>query len=102
MPASTAILQISAIFSINHREDLYRIISDMKVLSVVGARPQFVKLAPIARACAAAGVEHIIVHTGQHYDPLLSDVFLRSYKFRVRKKISAWVPAPMASKLALF
>lgn len=75
MPASTAILQISAIFSINHREDLYRIISDMKVLSVVGARPQFVKLAPIARACAAAGVEHIIVHTGQHYDPLLSDVF---------------------------
>ena len=49
----------------------------MKVLSVVGARPQFVKLAPIAHACADAGVEHIIVHTGQHYDPLLSDVFFR-------------------------
>lgn len=47
----------------------------MKVLSVVGARPQFVKLAPIANAAAAAGVEHLIVHTGQHYDPLLSDVF---------------------------
>ncbi|SDK51358.1 UDP-N-acetylglucosamine 2-epimerase (non-hydrolysing) [Cryobacterium psychrotolerans] len=47
----------------------------MKLLSVVGARPQFVKLAPIARAAAEAGVEHIIVHTGQHYDPLLSDVF---------------------------
>jgi UDP-N-acetylglucosamine 2-epimerase (non-hydrolysing) len=44
-------------------------------MSVVGARPQFVKLAPIAHAATAAGVEHVIVHTGQHYDPLLSDVF---------------------------
>src|SRR5690606_4138279 len=42
---------------------------------VVGARPQFVKLAPIDRAAKAAGVEHVIVHTGQHYDPMLSDVF---------------------------
>ncbi|WP_130013954.1 non-hydrolyzing UDP-N-acetylglucosamine 2-epimerase [Serinicoccus sediminis] len=47
----------------------------MKILSVVGARPQFVKLAPIAQECAARGVEHVIVHTGQHYDPMLSDVF---------------------------
>lgn len=49
----------------------------MKIMSVVGARPQFVKLAPIARALTAAGHEHIIVHTGQHYDPMLSDVFFR-------------------------
>ena len=46
----------------------------MKVLSVVGARPQFVKLAPIAAAMKGRA-EHVIVHTGQHYDPLLSDVF---------------------------
>lgn len=46
-------------------------------MSVVGARPQFVKLAPIAHAIKAAGHEHIIVHTGQHYDPMLSDVFFR-------------------------
>ncbi|SDZ75097.1 UDP-N-acetylglucosamine 2-epimerase (non-hydrolysing) [Bowdeniella nasicola] len=47
----------------------------MKILSVVGARPQFVKLAPIAKAMTAAGVDHLICHTGQHYDPMLSDVF---------------------------
>ena len=42
---------------------------------MVGARPQFVKLAPVHDALAAAGVEHVIVHTGQHYDPGMSDVF---------------------------
>jgi len=47
----------------------------VRILSVVGARPQFVKLAPIARAAAEAGVEHVIFHTGQHYDPIMSDVF---------------------------
>ncbi|UGQ09526.1 UDP-N-acetylglucosamine 2-epimerase (non-hydrolyzing) [Yinghuangia sp. ASG 101] len=47
----------------------------MKVISVVGARPQFVKLAPVAEAFRASGYEHRIVHTGQHYDADLSDVF---------------------------
>lgn len=48
----------------------------MKILSVVGARPQFVKLAPIVRALDGRA-EHIITHTGQHYDDLMSDVFFR-------------------------
>lgn len=47
----------------------------MKVLSVVGARPQFVKLSAVAHEFASSGVDHVIVHTGQHYDPMLSDVF---------------------------
>src|SRR5436853_1189172 len=48
------------------------------VLSVVGARPNFMKLAPLARALAARPtVHHIVVHTGQHYDAELSDAFFR-------------------------
>jgi UDP-N-acetylglucosamine 2-epimerase (non-hydrolysing) len=45
------------------------------VLSVVGARPQFVKLAPVDRALRELGHDHTIIHTGQHYDPGLSDQF---------------------------
>jgi UDP-N-acetylglucosamine 2-epimerase (non-hydrolysing) len=52
----------------------------MKVLSVVGARPQFVKLAAVAAALDKAGHEHVIVHTGQHYDDLMSDVFFADLK----------------------
>lgn len=47
----------------------------MHVLTVVGARPQFIKAAPLARALAAAGIRETLVHTGQHYDANMSDVF---------------------------
>ncbi|MEV0977925.1 UDP-N-acetylglucosamine 2-epimerase (non-hydrolyzing) [Streptomyces sp. NPDC049915] len=47
----------------------------MKVMSVVGARPQFVKLAAVAAAFGNTEHHHTIVHTGQHYDADLSDVF---------------------------
>ena len=50
----------------------------MKVISIVGARPQLVKLAPIAAAFAETDHEHVIVHTGQHYDVKMSDVFFLS------------------------
>lgn len=48
----------------------------MRILSVVGARPQFVKLAPIASAMSGKA-DHFIAHTGQHYDELMSDVFFQ-------------------------
>ena len=54
----------------------------MKLLSVVGARPNFMKIAPLAAAVAAhnrqhpdAPVRHVLVHSGQHYDPALSGRF---------------------------
>ncbi|MDH3457836.1 MAG: UDP-N-acetylglucosamine 2-epimerase (non-hydrolyzing) [Gemmatimonadota bacterium] len=49
----------------------------MKAMVVAGARPNFMKVAPILRALAAAGEEGILVHTGQHYDPQMSDAFFR-------------------------
>jgi UDP-N-acetylglucosamine 2-epimerase (non-hydrolysing) len=57
----------------------------MRILSVVGARPNFMKLAPVDRALAQRGdVEHVIVHTGQHYDPEMSATFFEEL----------WIPAP--------
>src|SRR5436853_7397314 len=47
----------------------------MKVLSVVGNRPQFIKSAPLSIALRDAGVDEIVLRTGQHYDPELSQVF---------------------------
>ena len=47
----------------------------MRTITVVGARPQFVKAAVVAPALALAGVADSIVHTGQHYDDRLSRVF---------------------------
>ena len=53
----------------------------MKVLSVVGARPQFVKAFPVSEALKADH-EEVLVHTGQHYDEQLSDVFFRELAVR--------------------
>jgi UDP-GlcNAc3NAcA epimerase len=47
----------------------------VRVLSVVGNRPQFVKSAPLSVALRDVGIAEVVVHTGQHYDPELSQVF---------------------------
>ena len=50
----------------------------LRIVSVVGARPQFVKLAPLASAFDTMDdVEHLVVHSGQHYDDAMSEVFFR-------------------------
>lgn len=60
----------------------------VRILSVVGARPNLVKLAPVVRALASRPVvEHLVVHTGQHYDASMSGTFFEELE----------IPAPHAN-----
>lgn len=46
------------------------------IATIVGARPQFIKVAPVSRALAATGgIREVLIHTGQHHDAGMSDVF---------------------------
>jgi UDP-GlcNAc3NAcA epimerase len=47
----------------------------VKVFSVVGNRPQFIKSAPMSLALREAGIDEVVLHTGQHWDPEMSQVF---------------------------
>ena len=47
----------------------------MKIVTVLGARPQFIKAATVSRALKKSGIDEIIVHTGQHFDANMSQVF---------------------------
>jgi len=54
----------------------------VRLLTVVGNRPQFIKSAPLSQALRSAGIEEIVVHTGQHWDPTLSAVFFEELALR--------------------
>lgn len=47
----------------------------MLICLVVGARPNFMKIAPVVRELERRNIPHILVHTGQHYDKNMSQVF---------------------------
>src|SRR4051812_21914918 len=51
--------------------------SPLRVLLVAGARPNFMKIAPVLRALRERGHAPVLVHTGQHYDVQMSDAFFR-------------------------
>lgn len=85
----------------------------MKLVSIVGARPQFVKLAPFARAIqkyndkhVSGQIEHVIIHSGQHYDPGMSEVFFDEleipkpdYNLEVGSGTQGWQTGRMLEKL---
>ncbi len=66
----------------------------MHILHVVGARPNFMKAAPVLHALQARpGGRQTLVHTGQHYDKNLSDVFFS--QLEIPPPTSIWVSAPV-------
>jgi UDP-N-acetylglucosamine 2-epimerase (non-hydrolysing)/UDP-GlcNAc3NAcA epimerase len=75
----------------------------VKVLTVVGNRPQFIKAAPLSVALREAGVEEVSLHTGQHYDRELSDVFVEELGLpepRYRLGLRSADPAVMQPAIA--
>jgi UDP-N-acetylglucosamine 2-epimerase len=54
----------------------------MKILTVVGARPQFIKACPVSMALSVAGVDEFLLHTGQHYDESMSERFFSELGLR--------------------
>lgn len=56
--------------------------SKLKIVTVVGARPQFVKAAVLRKRSEEYGVHEVLVHTGQHYDHAMSDVFFSELGMR--------------------
>ena len=77
----------------------------MKIASVVGARPQFIKAAPVSREVRQHN-EEILVHTGQHYDDNMSDVFFEvldlprpDYNLGIGGGSAAWQTAEMIRAL---
>lgn len=54
----------------------------MKILTIIGARPQFIKAVSVSEALKERGVEEFILHTGQHYDSQMSDIFFRELNLK--------------------
>lgn len=54
----------------------------MKIVTVVGARPQFIKHCPTGKAIRDLGIEDVLIHTGQHYDQEMSDLFFKELQIQ--------------------
>jgi UDP-N-acetylglucosamine 2-epimerase len=74
----------------------------MRVLTVVGNRPQFVKSAPLSLALRESGIEEVVLHTGQHWDPGMSQVFFEElelpeprYRLDLRTSDAVTMTAPI-------
>ena len=79
----------------------------MKIASIVGARPQFIKIAPLCREFTYnKNIEHLIIHTGQHYDYMMSEVFFDelgipepSYNLEIGSGNHGWQTGEMTKRI---
>src|SRR5437763_1168546 len=79
----------------------------MRVLSVVGNRPQFIKSAPLSVALREAGIDEVVLHSGQHWDPAMSQVFFDElsipeprYRLDLRTSDTDAMTAPIREAIA--
>jgi UDP-N-acetylglucosamine 2-epimerase (non-hydrolysing) len=83
------------------------VLNPLKIFNIVGARPNLVKIAPLMREmCKHASIQPILVHTGQHYDEKLSDVFFRQmgipspdFNLEVGSGSHAWQTAEILKRI---
>jgi UDP-GlcNAc3NAcA epimerase len=78
----------------------------MRIVSVVGNRPQFIKSAPLSLALRKAGIDEVVVHTGQHYDRALSQIFFEElelgeprYRLDLQTADPEWMEPAIAETL---
>ena len=73
----------------------------MRVVSLVGTRPNLIKMAPVAAELGRRGVDHVLVHTGQHYDDEMSQIFLDELGLGEPDHHLGIGPAPPSEQTAL-
>ena len=78
----------------------------MKICTIVGNRPQFIKEAPVSLELVKQGVEEVLIHTSQHYDVNMSDVFFDNlellkpnYHFSITNKLHGAMTAKILTKI---
>jgi UDP-GlcNAc3NAcA epimerase len=79
----------------------------VRVLTVVGNRPQFIKSAPLSVALREAGIDEVVLHSGQHWDPVMSQVFFDElsipeprYRLDLRTADTEAMTAPIREEVA--
>ena len=75
----------------------------MKLLTIIGARPQFIKAGTMSRyILQQEGIEEVLVHTGQHYDDKMSDIFFEEPMFNAKASFALTISSsPVASPIIM-
>src|SRR5437870_137621 len=60
----------------------FRVLPMGRIVTIIGTRPEIIKMAPVVKALDALDDEHILVHSGQHYDVMMDRIFFRDMELR--------------------